>query len=102
MTDKRIEQGMNCPNCRDTSGQMKKGYNRSGTQRCICGRCGVTYTINPKQREYSEETKELAIKMYYSGVSGRGVGKVLGMNKANVYNWIKKNETDCGKLSENS
>lgn len=28
--------------------------------------------------------------MYYSGVSGRGVGKVLGMNKANVYNWIKK------------
>ena len=32
--------------------------------------------------------------MYYSGVSGRGVGKVLGMSKANVYNWIKK-RTDC-------
>ena len=32
--------------------------------------------------------------MYYSGVSGRGVGKVLGMSKSNVYNWIKKNETD--------
>ena len=30
------------------------------------------------------------MKMYYSGVSGRGVGKVLGMNKSNVYNWIKK------------
>ncbi len=28
--------------------------------------------------------------MYYSGVSGRGVGKALGMNKPNVYNWIKK------------
>lgn len=56
-----------------------------------CGKCGATYTINPKQRAYPEETRELAIKMYYSGVSGRGVGKVLRMNKANVYNWIKKN-----------
>ena len=50
----------------------------------------MSYTIDPKQREYSEETKAMAMKMYYSGVSGRGVGKILGMNKANVYNWIKK------------
>ncbi len=57
-----------------------------------CGKCGATYTINPKQRAYPEETRELAIKMYYSGVSGRGVGKVLRMNKANVYNWIKKTD----------
>ena len=28
--------------------------------------------------------------MYYSGVSGRGVGKILKMNKSNVMNWIKK------------
>jgi len=34
--------------------------------------------------------KALALKIYYAGASGRGVGKVLGMSKANVYNWIKK------------
>ena len=28
-------------------------------------------------RRSSDETKELAMKMYYSGVSGRGIGKVL-------------------------
>jgi hypothetical protein len=28
--------------------------------------------------------------MFYSGVSGRGIGKALHMSKANVYNWIKK------------
>ena len=38
------------------------------------------------------------MKMYYSGVSGRGVGKILGMNKANVYNWIKKLNTDVENL----
>lgn len=27
--------------------------------------------------------------MYYDGVSGRGVGKILGMNKSNVINWEK-------------
>ena len=48
------------------------------------------YTIDPKQHAYPEETRELAIKMYYGGVSARGVGKILGMNKSNVTNWIKK------------
>lgn len=90
---KKVEENSEkvCPSCGSTERQMRKGYNRSGTQRCLCGVCGTTYTIDPKKRAYSEETRTLAIKMYYSGVSGRGVGKVLGMNKANVYNWIKKN-----------
>jgi len=33
----------------------------------------------------------MAIKVFYAGTSGRGVGKVFGFSKANVYNWIKKN-----------
>lgn len=37
--------------------------------------------------------------MYYSGVSGRGVVKILGMNKANVYNWIKKLRKNNVKIS---
>lgn len=85
-----IEEGKICPKCKTQENQIKIGYNRSGTQRCRCKECGTRYTLEPKKHEYSDEIKELAIKMYYSGVSGRGVGKVLGMNKANVYNWIKK------------
>jgi len=80
-----------CPKCGKVENQIKVGKNRSGTQRCKCKECSITYTIDPKKREYSEETRKLALKIYYSGVSGRGVDKILGMNKANVYNWIKKN-----------
>jgi transposase-like protein len=80
-----------CPKCGKTEGQMKNGHNRSGTQTILCRYCKKTYTISPKQHAYDEETRKQAIKMYYSGVSGRGVGKILGMNKSNVYNWIKKN-----------
>jgi len=82
--------GRKCPKCENADNQSKFGLNKSGTQRCKCNECGKTYTLEPKNRAYSEEVRERAIKTYYSGVSGRGVGKLLGINKANVYNWIKK------------
>ena len=82
-----------CPACGQAEGQMKMGFNRSGTQRHKCRHCNKTYTLEPKRHAYDEETRKLAIKIYYAGASGRGVGKVLGMSKANVYNWIKKNES---------
>ena len=94
---KQIKEERSCPRCGEAKKQYKKGYNHSGTQRCICNECGVSYTIDPKKREYPEDTKQQAIKMYYSGVSGRGVGKVLGFSKANVYNWIKKTERTVDK-----
>ena len=85
---------MQCRKCGAEDGQMKNGRNRSGTQTILCRYCKKVYTPEPKRHAYSEETKVLALKIYYSGVSGRGVGKVLGMSKANVYNWIKKNNSD--------
>ena len=86
-----------CPKCGETARQMKAGYNRSGTQRCVCKSCKHKYTLNAKTREYPEETKQQAMRIYYSGVSARGVGKILGMSKANVLNWIKKNEYPVDK-----
>ena len=91
MRKQTLSQEQSCPVCGCQGNQLKKGYNRSGTQRCICKECGATHTIDPKRREYPEETKEAAIKAYYSGATGRGVGRLFGMSKANVYNWIKKN-----------
>ena len=76
--------------CGKTKNQIKAGYNASGSQRCKCKECSIYYTIDPKRHEYPEETRQLAIKMYYGGISGRGVGKILKMNKSNVMNWIKK------------
>jgi len=86
----KIDENRHCPKCGKTENQINKGFNPSGSQRCRCKDCGIVYTINPKKTDYPEETNKLALRMYYSGVSGRGVGKVLGMSKANIYNWIKK------------
>ena len=63
----------------------------------LCRHCKKTYTLEPKRNAYSEETRVLALKIFYAGASGRGVGKALKMSKANVYNWIKKNGSDSGE-----
>ncbi len=89
--NKATETIKQCPSCGQTSSQVLNGRNRSGTQTVLCKHCKRSYTLEPKRREYNEETKQLALKIYYSGTSGRAVGKILGMSKANVYNWIKKN-----------
>ena len=90
-------EGRKCPKCGNKENQANFGFNRSGTQRCKCKDCGITYTPNGKQVAIPEGTRELAIKTYLSGVSGRGVGKIMRMSKSNVYNWLKKTEKDLDK-----
>jgi transposase-like protein len=97
MRKQTIDENRNCPKCGRTENQVNAGKNRSGTQRCICKYCEYKYTQGGKKREYSEETRQQAIKTFYSGVSGRGVGKLMRMSKANVYNWIKKTERSVDK-----
>ena len=91
MRKAEINEKKKCPKCGRVEGQMKNGCNRSGTQRIVCRHCKKSYTLEPKRNAYSEETVALALKIYYTGASGRAVGKVFNMSKANVYNWIKKN-----------
>jgi len=86
-----------CPKCGQTEKQMNAGFNRSGTQRCICRDCKYKYTFNGKTREHPAELRQKAIKTYYSGVSARGVGKIFGMGKENVLRWIKKTEHPVDK-----
>ena len=85
-----VDENRRCLKCSSIENQIRSGYNSSGTQCCKCKDCNIRYITEPKKHAYSEKTRLLALKMYYSGVSGRGVAKVLDMNKANVYNRIKK------------
>ena len=91
MRKQTIDENRKCPKCGKVENQINKGRNRSGTQRCMCKDCGIAYTLDPKSNTFSEEERQRAIKIYYSGVSGRGVGRIMGMDKSNVYKWIKKN-----------
>jgi transposase-like protein len=97
MRKQTVDAKRRCPKCGKAENQVNAGKNRSGTQRCICNDCKYKYTLNGKTRAIPEETREKALRIYYSGVSGRGVGKILGMGKSNVLNWIKKNSGGVDK-----
>ena len=97
MKTQTVDPNRKCPKCGKTENQINSGKNRSGTQRCTCKDCNYKYTLNGKTRELPEEVRREALRIYYSGVSSRGVGKILNMGKSNVLNWIKKNESSVDK-----
>lgn len=85
-----------CPKCGKEEEQIRGGYTSYGTQRYLCKGCNSKYTTKPKG--YSEETKQLAVKMYLSGVSGRQVGKILGVSPPQAIRWLKKNLNEVSTL----
>lgn len=89
-----------CPQCGSVTGQHRHGVTPYGTQRIRCAGCGKQYTLNPKTRGYSEEVKRKAMQLMIDGMSGRAIGRQLGMSKANAYNWAKKNRGGVDKSED--
>ena len=85
-----IIRGMKCERCKNENNQIKAGKTKAGSQKYKCKHCGKVYTPNPKERNYSEEVKKQAIKLYMEGNSGRAVGRILGISKNICLYWIKK------------
>ena len=81
---------MKCKACNDEINQIKAGKTKAGTQKYKCKICGNYYTQESKKRDYSEETKNQAIKLYLKENSGRAVGRILGIGKNMCLYWIRK------------
>ena len=56
-------------------------------QRYKCKNCGRKFITD---LQYSKEFKSKAIEIFYEGNSGRAVGRIMGINKSTVCNWIKE------------
>ena len=81
---------MKCERCKNEKEQIKVGKTKAGSQKYKCKVCGKVYTPKPKERNYSEEIKRQAIKLYMEGNSGRAVGRILGISKNTCLYWIRK------------
>ena len=77
-----------CRSCQNKKEQIKSGRNRSGTQRFMCRGCGKTSTPEPRERGYSEEVREKAVRMYVEGNNFRRIGRLLDVNHQSVVNWV--------------
>ena len=66
---KSYDKEMRCEKCKEEN-QIKSGKTKYGSQKYKCKVCGKVYTPNPKEKNYSEEIKKMAIKLYMEGNSG--------------------------------
>lgn len=79
---------MSCPRCKQSSQQIKAGFNVSGSQRYRCKGCRRNYTPEPKLNGYPEKKKVEAIRLFLEGNSFRGIARILRINYQTVANWV--------------
>ncbi|MBW4662346.1 MAG: helix-turn-helix domain-containing protein [Drouetiella hepatica Uher 2000/2452] len=79
---------MKCPNCE--SEQFQKNGHRSGKQNYRCKNCGRQYVEAYAAKGYSEDTKQICIKMYRTGLKLREIASLTGISHGTVYNWVKQ------------
>ena len=76
-----MEKEIRCTHCGQRERQNKQGKTKAESQKYLCRDCKRVYTLKPKRREYSEEIKKQAIKLYLEGNSGLAVSRILGISK---------------------
>ena len=65
-----MENKIKCPRCKKEKHQNKHGKNKSVSKRYLCKHCNKAYTVNPKERKYSENKIKEAIE--FSDDFGQG------------------------------
>ena len=80
---------MECPECQ--SSHIHKNGHRRGKPNHICADCGRQFVENPKpHRGYSDDVRNVCLKMYLNGMGFRGIEKVTGIHHTTVINWVKQ------------
>lgn len=79
---------MRCPRC--GSEQFQKNGHRGGKQNYRCKNCGRQYVEAYEVKGYSEDTKQICIRMYSTGLELREVERLTGISHSAIYNWVKQ------------
>lgn len=77
-----------CPDCAQTTRQLRVGRNRSGSQRYLCAFCQRKYTPQPTRHGYDAAQRRQAIEWYVDGMGLRRIARHLGVVHQTVANWV--------------
>ena len=77
-----------CPHC-GSNWTPKDGRSR-GKQTYRCRECHYRFTPEGNRHYYSEAVKSQALDMYQEGTGLTAIGRVLEVQTATVFSWIKK------------
>jgi transposase-like protein len=79
---------LKCPHC--GSEQSQKNGHRRGKQNYRCKNCGRQFVETYVQRGYSDDTRQICIRMYRSGLTLREIERLTGISHSTIYNWVKQ------------
>ena len=79
---------MKCPNCNST--QTSKNGHRRERQCYKCKQCGRQFLESYRAWRYSDDVKQLCIKMYLNGMGLRGIERVTDIHHTTVLHWIRE------------
>jgi len=81
---------MNCPKCGST--YINKNGHCRGKQNYRCKVCGRQFVESRSVKGYSEDAKQICLKMYRDGAGFRAIERVTGISHNTVINWVKQSE----------
>jgi transposase-like protein len=77
-----------CPEC--GSIHIQRNGHRGDKQNLVCAECGRQFMEKYTVRGYSQEIKEICLKMYCNGMGFRQIERCTGVNHNTVINWVRK------------
>lgn len=91
-------QSMKCPRCKST--QMSKNGHHHGKQNYVCKQCGRQFVEFCSSRGYSDDAKNICLRMRASGMSFRAIERATGISHTTVINWVRQAKTVPSNTSE--
>jgi insertion element IS1 protein InsB len=79
---------MKCPNCGST--QLIKNGRRKERQCYKCKECGRQFLEFYRPWQYSEEIKQLCLKMYFEGIGVREIERITNIHHTTLIIWIRR------------
>ena len=79
---------MKCPRCEST--HIRKNGHRQAKQNYICVDCKRQFLDQYDVRGYSDDVKQLCLKMYVNGVGVRSISRITEISHVTILNWIEQ------------
>lgn len=78
---------MQCPKC-NSENVIKNGH-RYEKQCYRCKQCNSQFVETYSERGYSEDAKQICLRMYCNGMGFRAIERCTGISHNAVINWVK-------------
>lgn len=90
---------MQCPSCHST--QIFKNGRRKNRQCYKCKQCGRQFLESYLPWRYSNDIKQLCLKMHLDGMSLRKIEQVTNIHHTTILHWLRKAKQKIEDISHN-